>query len=89
MPSTRQIFLVYTLDASKAFEEIARNYDAWEAGPGLWFISWDDSLSRLYHALKRALKPRQSFLVAPLTERPKFKNLSAGSLAWIGARIPK
>lgn len=85
----KRIFLVYTIDRSEAFEEIARSYDAWEAGPGLWFINWGDSLSRLYHALKRALNPRQSFLVAPLPERPKFKNLSAGSLAWIRARIAK
>ncbi|MBA2410319.1 MAG: hypothetical protein H0V62_11340 [Gammaproteobacteria bacterium] len=85
----KRIFLVYTVDRSDAFDQVARSHEAWEADVGLWFVNSGDSLSRLYHALKRALKPTQTFLVAPLPERPKFKNLSAGSLAWIIARIPK
>ena len=38
--------------------------------------------SRLYHRIKRQLPPDTAFLVAPLSDAPKFKGMSRGALAF-------
>lgn len=49
-----------------------------ELMPGLYLIRTEQTRSQLYHAIKRRLDPKQ-FLVAPLSDLPKFKGMNAGA----------
>ncbi len=50
--------------------------------PGLVFVDSPESRSVVYHALKDHLPPGSALLVAALTEVPKFKGMSPGTLRW-------
>ena len=77
------IFLVQVVDRAERFADVAAVHDAFEADLGLWFISSELTLSRLYHALKHQLRPHGPLFVAPMPSPPKFKNLRPGALAWV------
>lgn len=49
---------------------------------GLYLVVSALTRSRLYHRIKRQLPPDAAFLVAPLTDAPKFKGMSRGALAF-------
>lgn len=83
------IYLVQVLDRADRFPEVASAHDAFEADPGLWFIDTDLTLSRLYHALKRQLRPHGPLLVVAMQVPPKFKNLKPGALSWIRAHFAR
>jgi hypothetical protein len=55
--------------------------------PGLVFVSSDQHRSAVYHALKDHLPAGTPLLVAQLSEPPKFRGMTAGTTAWIRARL--
>lgn len=57
--------------------------EAVELADGLWLVRSSATRSRLYHQVKWTLAPDTPLLAAPLSDWPKFRGLSAGSLAWI------
>lgn len=57
------------------------------AAPGLAFVDSDDTLSRVYHELKRSLPNGVALAVAPLAEAPKTKGLAAGTHTWLRDRL--
>lgn len=59
-----------------------------EAGPGLLVIETDDTLSRVYHEVKRLLPDACPLLVAPLAERPKARGVTEGTVSWLRRRLP-
>lgn len=82
------LYLVQIVDRAHRFAEVAAIHDAFEADLGLWFIESDQSLSRLYHAIKYQLRPHGPLFVVQMQSPPKFKNLKPGALNWIRSRFP-
>ena len=58
------------------------------AAPVLLLVDSGDTLSRVYHELKRALPDDSPLMVVPLAERPKLKGLAAGTQSWLRDRLP-
>ena len=56
------------------------------AAGGLAFVDSDDTLSRVYHALKWSLPDGVALAVAPVAEVPKAKGLARGTNSWLRAR---
>jgi hypothetical protein len=46
-----------------------------------------ESLSQVYHELKRELRPSAALVVAPLGARPKVKGLPRGTTTWLRDRL--
>ncbi len=59
------------------------------AAPGLLLLESQESLSRVFHALKWSLPEDAPLLVAPVAATPKLRHLAPGSLAWLRARTPR
>ena len=59
-----------------------------EAGPGLLLVEADETLSRVYHEIKWLLPDDAALLVAPLSERPKARGVTAGTVGWLRERLP-
>ena len=57
------------------------------AAAGLAFVDSDDTLSRVYHALKWSLPDRVAVVVAPLADLPKAKGLAPGTNSWLRKRL--
>jgi hypothetical protein len=57
------------------------------AGTGLAFVDSDDTLSRVYHALKWSLPEGVALVVAPVAALPKAKGLAPGTNSWLRARL--
>lgn len=57
------------------------------AAGGLAFVDSDDTLSRVYHALKWSLPEGAALTVAPVAGEPKAKGLAAGTNTWLRARL--
>ena len=57
------------------------------AAGGLAFVDSDDTLSRVYHALKWSLPDGVAVAVAPLADLPKAKGLEPGTNRWLRARL--
>jgi hypothetical protein len=57
------------------------------AAGGLAFVDSDDTLSRVYHALKWSLPDGSALLVAPVAALPKAKGLAPGTNTWLRARL--
>ena len=57
------------------------------AAGGLAFVDSDDTLSRVYHALKWSLPDGVALAVASVAGQPKTKGLTPGTNTWIRARL--
>lgn len=57
------------------------------AASGLAFVDSDDTLSRVYHALKWSLPDGVALVVAPVADLPKAKGLAPGTNSWLRARL--
>ncbi len=57
------------------------------AAGGLAFVDSDDTLSRVYHALKWSLPEGVALAVAPVADQPKAKGLAPGTNSWLRARL--
>jgi len=57
------------------------------AADGVAFVDSDDTLSRVYHALKWSLPEGAAVVVAPLAAAPKAKGLARGTTSWLRARF--
>lgn len=57
------------------------------AAGGLACVDSDDTLSRVYHALKWSLPDGVALIVAPVAELPKAKGLAPGTNSWLRARL--
>ncbi|SDE00565.1 hypothetical protein [Nocardioides lianchengensis] len=57
------------------------------ASDHLAFVDSDDTLSRVYHALKWALPEGAALTVAPLAGLPKAKGLRPGTTSWLRDRL--
>jgi hypothetical protein len=57
------------------------------AAAGLVFVDSDDTLSRVYHALKWSLPDGVALVVAPVADLPKAKGLADGTVSWLRARM--
>jgi hypothetical protein len=57
------------------------------ADDALAFVDSDDTLSRVYHALKWSLPDGCALLVAPVCDLPKAKGLARGTNSWLHARL--
>ena len=57
------------------------------AAGGLAFMDSDDTLSRVYHALKWSLPDGSALVVAPVADLPKAKGLFPGTNTWLRARL--
>ena len=57
------------------------------AAGGLAFVDSDDTLSRVYHALKWSLPDGSALVVAPIADLPKAKGLAPGTNTWLRARL--
>ena len=57
------------------------------AAGGLAFVDSDDTLSRVYHALKWSLPEAVALAVAPVADQPKAKGLAPGTSSWLRARL--
>lgn len=61
--------------------------EAVEAAPGLLFVESEDTLSRVYHAVKWRLPDDCPLAVAPVGARPKARGLTDGTVSWLRARV--
>jgi hypothetical protein len=59
-----------------------------EAAPGLLMVETDETLSRVYHEIKWLLPDGAALLVAPVSERPKARGMTAGTVRWLRERLP-
>jgi len=75
---------VVLLEATESLEEVANLPDCHRLTENLFLIRSELTQSRLYHALKRWLKPDGLF-VARVKGHPKFKGMEAGALKWLRA----
>lgn len=57
------------------------------AADGLAFVDSDDTLSRVYHALKWSLPEGVALCVTPAADLPKAKGLAPGTNSWLRARV--
>ena len=57
------------------------------AAGGLAFVDSDDTLSRVYHALKWSLPDGVAVAVAPVADLPKAKGLEPGTNRWLRTRL--
>jgi hypothetical protein len=57
------------------------------AAGGLAFVDSDDTLSRVFHALKWSLPDGVALAVAPVCDQPKAKGLAPGTNSWLRARL--
>jgi hypothetical protein len=57
------------------------------ASAGLAFVDSDDTLSRVFHALKWSLPEGVALTVSPVAGLPKAKGLAAGTNSWLRARL--
>jgi hypothetical protein len=57
------------------------------AAGGLAFVDSDDTLSRVYHALKWSLPEDVALAVAPVSDQPKAKGLAPGTNSWLRTRL--
>jgi hypothetical protein len=71
----KALFLIYAPDVMGDAPKIE---GAVELMHGLYLIRTEHTRSQLYHAFKRRFEP-QRFLVAPLSDLPKFKGMNAGA----------
>lgn len=56
--------------------------------PGLLLVESDDTLSKVYHALKWSLADEDAALiVTPVESRPKLKGLTPGTTTWLRDRV--
>ena len=85
---------VYVVWTSADLQEIRPSRDL--AGPwrevivaagGLAFVDSDDTLSRVYHALKGSLPDHVAVAVAPIADLPKAKGLAPGTNSWLRTRL--
>lgn len=59
-----------------------------EAGPGLVVVETDETVSRVYHEMKWLLPDSCALLVAPLSQRPKARGVTPGTVSWLRERLP-
>lgn len=57
------------------------------AAGALAFVDSEDTLSRVYHALKWCLPDGAALAVAPVADLPKAKGLAPGTNSWLRARL--
>ncbi len=57
------------------------------AAGGLAFVDSDDTLSRVYHALKWSLPDGVALAVAHVADLPKAKGLAPGTNSWLRVRL--
>lgn len=57
-------------------------HDAIELGDGVYLFRSDQTLSKLYHAIKHHARPKGLF-VGKLDGEPKFKGMATGALKWV------
>ena len=57
------------------------------AAPGLAFVESDDTLSRVFHALKWSLPEGVALAVLPAAGPAKAKGMAAGTNSWLRARL--
>lgn len=55
--------------------------------PGLLLLESDETLSKVYHALKWSLEDGAALIVSPVLERPKLKGLADGTTTWLRDRV--
>lgn len=75
---------VVLLEGSASLEEMELIPDCQRMAEGLYLIRSPHPQSRLYHGLKRRMKPEGLF-VARVKGPPKFKGMEAGALKWLRA----
>ena len=59
-----------------------------EAGPGLLLVETEETVSRVYHEIKRLLPADSALVVAPVERRPKARGLTEGTVSWLRDRLP-
>lgn len=74
------MYIVYVKGAAPI--SLAEEWDAVVLADNLFLVRTAASRSRLYHAVKRRLRPDR-LLVAPLADDPKFMGMAAGALKWV------
>lgn len=57
------------------------------AAAGLAFVDSDDTLSRVYHALKWSLPDHDALAVAPVADLPKARGLAPRTNSWLRTRL--
>lgn len=57
------------------------------AASGLAYVDSDETLSRVYHALKWSLPEGVALVVAPVADLPKAKGLAPGTNSWLRGRL--
>jgi hypothetical protein len=57
------------------------------AASSLAYVDSDDTLSRVFHALKWSLPEGVALTVAPVADLPKAKGLAPGTNSWLRARF--
>lgn len=57
------------------------------AADGLAFVDSDDTLSKVFHALKWSLPEGVALAVAPVADAAKAKGLAPGTNSWLRARL--
>ena len=82
-------FLVWHEEDVDGDPELLSTLDQFELRRGLRLVGSELPLSTLYYQVKWALPRGSGLLVAPLSDFPKFKLMSAGALAWIRAHPNK
>lgn len=75
-----RVYIVYFEGSTPI--NLADEWDAVILADNLFLVRTAASRSRLYHAVKRRLRPDQ-LLVAPLADDPKFMGMAAGALKWV------
>lgn len=68
------LYLVYVRDP---VPEQSPLFGGVDLGPRLYLVRIEQTLSQLYHSIKRRLSPRV-LLVAPLRDLPDFKGMRPG-----------
>ena len=78
------LWIVYVRDASRT-DDLLEGQDGMEIADNLFLVRSGKTRSKLYHSLKRKVKP-DGLLVAPLSEPPKFKGMHTGALKWLRSK---
>ena len=91
-PATQPGVLLVWVEDPSATEAVVASPGPWrevlESGEGLLLVESEESLSRVYHAIKALLPRGCGLLVAPLAHRPKARGLTEGSVSWLRSRLP-
>ena len=57
-------------------------------GRQVLLVETEETVSRVYHELKRLLPADSALLVAPVERRPKAKGVTEGTVFWLRDRLP-